>query len=134
MRNEIVATAIQIVGCHDVVACLDDVLQRIGDGSSSAGNSETSHTSLEGSHAVFEDALCGIGQTAIDVACIAKAEAVGCVLTVAEHIAGGLVDGHRTCIGCGVGLLLAYMKLQSLKVEFLAHSLIFFRYYVISLY
>ena len=36
-------------------------------------------------------------------------------LAVAEHIGSGLVDGHGAGIGCGIGLLLANVKLQGLK-------------------
>jgi hypothetical protein len=66
----------------------------------------------------FSNTSCGVGQPAVDVACIGQTETVGGVLAVAEHIGRGLVDGHRTGIGGGVGLLLTDMKLQGLKFIF----------------
>ena len=47
------------------------------------------------------------------------------MLRVAEHVRGGLIDGHSTAVGSGVGLLLTYMELEGLKVKFLvAHNLV----------
>ena len=109
--NQIVAAAIEIVGCHDMVAGLGNVLQGIGDGCGARGHGQTGHATLKGCHTVFKHALCGVGQTAVDVAGIAQTEAVGSMLRVAEHVARGLVDGHRTGVGSGVGLFLAYMQL-----------------------
>ena len=45
------------------------------------------------------------------------------VLGVMENIGSGLVDGHRTGIGDGIGLLLADVQLKGLKMQFtLAHD------------
>ena len=110
--DEVERAAIEIVGSHDMVASLHDVLQGVGDGSGTAGHGQSGHAALKGCHAVFEHALGGVGQTAVDVAGIAQTEAVGGMLGVAEHVAGGLIDGHGTGIGGGVGLFLAHMQLQ----------------------
>ena len=131
MGDEVERAAVEVVGSHDVVAGLGDVLQRVGDGSGTAGHGQTGHATLEGSHAIFEHPLRGVGQAAIDVARVAQAEAVGSVLRVAEHIRCGLVDGHRTGVGGGVGLFLAYVQLQRLKtIVFLTHSSFPFFYFV----
>ena len=124
MRDEVERAAVEIVGRDEVRAGQQDVLQGVGDGGSTAGYGQTGHAALEGSHAVLKDALRAVGQTAVDVAGVAQAEAVGSVLRIAEYIRRGLVDGHRAGVGGGVGLLLAYMKLEGLEVEFLcAHGL-----------
>ena len=47
-----------------------------------------------------------------------QCKAVSGILGIGEHIGGGLVDGHRTGVGGGVGLLLTDMKLQGLKFIF----------------
>ena len=127
MSNKVVGTAVEVVCCHNVVASLSDVLQSVGDGSGSRGHSQSGHTSFEGCHAVFEDGLSGIGQTTVDVTCITQAKAVGSVLRIAEDIGRGLINGHRTCIGCGVGLFLAYVELQGLETIILlcAHNVLF---------
>ena len=123
--DEVVAAAVEVVGSHEVVSGLQDVLQRIGDGSGAAGNGQTGHTAFEGGHAVFEDALRGVGQTAVDVAGVTQSEAVGGVLRVAEHVAGGLIDGHRTGVGGQIVIGLPHMELKSLEsvVVLCAHSL-----------
>ena len=111
MGNQIVASTIKVVSSHDMITSLSNVLQSIGDGSSTRGNSQSGYTTLEGSHAIFENTLRGIGQTSIDVTCITQSETIGSVLRVVEHIARGLIDGHGACISCGVSLFLAYMEL-----------------------
>ena len=70
---------------------------------------------LERRDALLEHVLRGVGQTAIDVSGVGQTEAVSGVLAVAEHIGSGLVDRHCAGIGCGIGLLLANVKLQGLK-------------------
>ena len=78
--DEVVGTAIEVVGCHDMVAILGNVLQCISDGCCTRCYSKACHTTFEGSHAVFKHALGGVGQTTIDVTRITKSETVGCML------------------------------------------------------
>ena len=73
-------TTIQIVGCHNVVASLHNVLQCISDSCSTAGHSQTCHTTLKGCHTVLKYPLRRVGQTAIDIAGIAQAKTVGSML------------------------------------------------------
>ena len=77
---EVERASIEVVGSYYVVAILQDVLQGIGHGGSSRSYGKTSHTTLKGSHTVFEDTLCRVGKTSVDVACVAQTEAVGSVL------------------------------------------------------
>ena len=120
-----------------MVACLGNILQGIGYGSSTARYSQTCHTALKRSHSVFKHALCAVGEAAIDVAGIAKPEAVGCMLWIAKYIGCCLIDWHCPCISCRVGLLLSYMQLQCLKSEFLfcCHkSFPFYTFFVLYYY
>ena len=80
MGNQVVRTTIQVVGRNDMVASLHDVLQSVGDGSSTRGDSQSGYTTLEGSHAVFEYTLRRVGQATIDITCIAQTKAVGSML------------------------------------------------------
>ena len=99
-----------------MVAIAGHVLQCIGDGRCSRGHSQTCHTTLQGSYSLFQYALGRVGEASVDVTCIAKSEAVGCMLRVAEHVRSSLIDRHCAGIGGGVGLLLADVQLQRLKV------------------
>ena len=125
MGYQIVGAAVEVVSSHDVVTGLRDVLQGVGDRSSSRSDCKTSDTAFKSCHTVFEDALGGIGKTAVDVAGVAEAEAVGRVLRVVENIGSGLVDGNGACISCGVGLFLSYVKLQCFEAVILAHGRMF---------
>ena len=118
VRQQVVAAAVDGLLCHDVVTSLCQCLNGVGNGGCAGSGSQCCHAALQRCDALFEHILRGVGQTAIDVACIGQTEAVCGVLAVAEHIGRGLVDGHRTGIGGGVGLLLTDMKLQGLKFIF----------------
>ena len=100
-----------------MVTGLGKSLQSIGDGSSTGGDGETCHATLERGDTVLEDALGGVGQTAVDVTGVGKTKAVGGVLGVAEHIARGLVDRHGAGVGCRIGALLANVKLQGIETK-----------------
>ena len=116
LQQVVGATVDGLLGNH-VVAGLSKSLQGIGDGSSTGGDGETCHATLECGDTVLEDALGGVGQTAVDVTGIGKTKAVGGVLGVAEHIARGLVDRHGTGVGCRIGALLANVKLQGVETK-----------------
>ena len=116
--QQVVAAAVDGLLCHDVVTGLCQCLNGVGDGSCTGSGSQCCHAALQRCNALFEHILRGVGQTAVDIACIGQTKAVCGVLAVAEHIRRGLVDGHRTGIGGGVGLLLTDMKLQGLKFIF----------------
>ena len=125
MLQQVVGAAVDSVGSYHVVTGISEVRDGVGHGSGAGSNGEASYSSFESGHTVFEDTLCSVGQTAVDVAGILEVEAVGSVLSVVEHIRGRLVDGYRTGIGCGVCLFLAYMKLEGLEMKFflVAHNL-----------
>ena len=117
MLQQVVGTAVDgLLGDH-VVTGLGKSLQGIGDGSSTGGDGKTRHAALERGNAVLEDALGGVGQTTVDVTGVGKTKAVSSMLGVAEHIARGLVDRHGTGVGCGIGALLANVKLQGIETK-----------------
>ena len=103
-------------------------LNGVGDGGCTGSGSQCCHAALQRCDAFFKHILCGVGQTAVDIACIGQISGLRRALAVAEHIRRGLVDGHRTGIGGGVGLLLTDMKLQGLKFIFRHCYLPFFIY------
>ena len=100
-----------------MVAGLSERLQGIGDGGGTRGDGEASNATLERGDAVLKDALGGVGQTTVDVTGVGKTKAVGGVLGAAEHIARGLVDRHGTGVRCGIGALLANVKLQGVETK-----------------
>ena len=115
--QQVVGTAVDgLLGDH-VVTGLGEGLQGIGDGGGARGDGEASNAALERSDTVLEDALGGVGQTAVDVTGVGKTKAVGGVLGVAEHIARGLIDRHSTGVGCRIGALLANVQLQGIETK-----------------
>ena len=131
--DKVIRAAVEVVGSDDMVAVACYVLQRIGDGSGTRGYCEACHATFQGCHAFLKHTLCGICQTAIDIACIAKTETVGSMLGVFEHIRRCLIDRYSTGICSRVGHFLTHMKGQRLNMEILflcTHSLIPFFYYI----
>ena len=80
MGNQVIGTAIQVVGSDDMIAGLHNILECVCDSRSTRGNSQSGYTTFEGSYSVFEHALSRVGQTTVDVTCIAQTKAVGSVL------------------------------------------------------
>ena len=117
MLQQVVGATVDGLLSHHVVTGLGKSLQGIGDGSSTGGDGKTCHATLERGDTVLEDALGGVGQTAVDVTGVGKTKAVGGVLGVAEHIARGLVDRHGTGVGCRIGALLANVQLQGIETK-----------------
>ena len=125
--EEVVATAVDVVGSHDVVAGSGDIFHSIGHSSSTAGKCESCYTAFESGDALLEHTLGGISEAAIDVAGITKPEAVGSVLRVVENIRCGLIYRHCARVGSRIGLFLTYVELESLEVKFIvAHILKFY--------
>ena len=86
---------------------------------------------LQSRDPLFQHVLGGVGQAAVDVARILQTEAGGGVGGVFEHVGGGLVNGHGPGIGGGIGLFLAYVKLQSFKM-IIAHGKYLFHIFMIN--
>ena len=108
---------------HNVPAVLGQCLKGVVDGSGAGGNGQRGNAALQSRDALFKNILGGVGQAAVDVALGPQGKAVSGILGIGEHIGSGLVDGHRTGIGDGIGLLLADVQLKGLKMQFtLAHD------------
>ena len=131
--QQVVAAAVDGLLGHDVVTGLCQSLDGVADGSSTGSGGQRSHAAFQRGDALLEDVLGGVGQAAIDVACVSQTEAVGGVLAVAEDVGRGLVDGHGAGIGGGIGLLLANVQLKGLEfivrhvdcLSFCTNSIIF---------
>jgi hypothetical protein len=63
-----------------MVTSLYDVLQGVGDSSGTRGNSQTGYTTFEGCDAILKDALGRVGQTTIDITCIAETKTISSML------------------------------------------------------
>ena len=115
MRQQIIAAAVDRLLHDEVTAVLPERLQRVVDRRCAGGKRQSRDAALKGCDASLQHVLRGVGQSAVDVACVGKAEAGGCMGAVAEHIGGRGVDGHRAGIGRGVGGFLTDMELQGFK-------------------
>ena len=115
--EQVVRAAVDGLLRNYVVAGLCERLQRVGDGGGARSHGQASNAAFERGDAVFEHALGGVRQAAVDVTGVGQAEAIGCVLGVAEHVARGLVNGYRTGIAGGVGAFLTDVQLQGVEAE-----------------
>ena len=115
VAQQVEGAAVHVLGCDDVVAGLGDVAHRVFHGGRAGRDGQARGAAFEGRDAVFEHALGGVGQTAVDVARVRQSEAGLGVVEVVEDVAGGLVDRHRAGVGGRVGLLLADVQLQGFE-------------------
>ena len=104
--EEVVAAAVDGFLRYDVTAVCCQRLNGVGDRRGARSQRECRAAALESGDSLFENVLRGVGQSAVDVARVRETEAVGGVLRVAENIGGRLINGYRSCVGCGVSLLL----------------------------
>ena len=127
MLKEVIGAAIDGLSGYDMVSRLGEVEDRIGHGSRAGGQRERTDAAFQGCNALFQHIEGGIGQPAVDIAGILQAETGRGVLRIAEYIRRGLVDRDGTCIGRGIGLLLAHMELECFKtVITVAHIVVFY--------
>ena len=127
MLQQVIGSSVDGLLRDDVLSCMRQGHDRIGNRSGSGSNSQSADAALQCSDSLLQNVLCGVGQSSIDVSGIAKCEAVGCMLCIVENIRGCLVNRNGSGIGCRIGLFLSYVKLFGFKFEFmLAHSLLSF--------
>ena len=113
--QQIITAAVDGLLGYNVISCLGQRLNGIGDGGSAGGQGQGCYTSLQRRNPLFQHILCGIGQAAVNISGIRQTEAGRCVRGVVEHIGGGLVNGDGAGIGGGIGLFLTHMELQCFK-------------------
>ena len=114
--QQVIAAAIDGLLRHNVIPRLGQSLDGVGDGRRARGQCQCRYASLQGGNPLLQHVLGGVGQPPVDVSGIRQAKPGGGVGGIPKHIAGGLVDRNRPGISGGVGLLLAHMKLQCLKL------------------
>ena len=94
-----------------MIASLRQRLDGIGDSRRAGGHRQRRHAAFQRRNTLFQNILRGVCQSAIDISRVGKAETRRRMGGIPEHIGRGLVDRHGSCIGCGIGLLLAHVKL-----------------------
>ena len=115
--QEVVGTAVNGTLSHNMVTLAGESRDGVSEGCGTRSDGETGDTAFEGSDALFENVLRGVGEAAVDVAGILQVEAVRSVLGAVENVRGGLVNRYRARIGCGVRLFLANVELKRFEVE-----------------
>ena len=101
-----------------MAAVLGQGLDGVADSGSTGSNSQASHAAFQGSDALFQYILGGVGQTAVNVAGIGQAKTGSCVGRVVKYVRSGLIDGNGAGAGSRIGLFLANMELKRFKMQF----------------
>ena len=109
-------------------AVLTERLQSIGDRRRARSKCQCRNTPFKGCNTLFKDILCGVGESAVDVARIGKTETSRRMSGIAEHVRCGSVDRYGTRICCGIGLFLTHMKLKRFKFIVVRHNGYFLSY------
>ena len=111
VRQQVVSSAVDGVGGYDVLSLLCKSLDGVGDSRRSGSRGESCNAALEGCDTLLENVLCGVSQSAVDVACVSKSETGRRMSGVLENIRGRGVYRYCACVGRGVGLLLSNVEL-----------------------
>lgn len=101
MRQQVGGTAVNYLLGYDMLSNLGKGLNGVGDGCSAGSDCQTCCAALQRGDALFKHALGAVGQTAVDIARVSQAEAVGGVLQIVKSTSGGCVNGNRAGIGGG---------------------------------
>ena len=111
MFKQIVAAAVDGLLRYDMLTRLSQRLNGIGHGSRTGCQSQSSYAAFKCCNPLFQNILCGICKSAVDVAGVSKTEARCRMGGIPEYIGCGLINRDCSCIGCRIGLFLSYMKL-----------------------
>ena len=117
MFQEVVGAAVDGALCDHVVTLASESRDGISKSCCTGSDCETCDTAFESSDALFKNVLRGIGEAAVNVACILQMETVRSVLSAVEHVRGGLVYRNCAGIGCRVCLFLTNVELKSFEME-----------------
>ena len=117
--QQVVGTAVNGLGCYDVLARLRQCLEGIVNCCRAGSNCQSSYAAFQGSDTLFEYAFSRVRQSAVDIAGITKTETVSCMLRVMEHIGSGCVDRNSSCVRYRICLFLTNVKLSRLKTPVL---------------
>ena len=79
MLQQVVAAAVNGLLGNYMAAVLGQGLDGVADSGSTGSNSQARHAAFQGSDALFQHILGGVGQTAVNVAGISQAKAGSCV-------------------------------------------------------
>ena len=115
MGQQIVAAAVDGLLSHDVIACLGQGLNGVADGSRAGGGGQSCYAAFQCRDALFQHILCRVGEPTIDVASVRQTKPSGGVGGVSKDVGSGLVNGHRSGIGGGIGVFLTNVELQRFK-------------------
>ena len=103
MGKQVVGTAIQRGGRHDVVARLGDRLDRVGDCCHARSDGQCSDTTFKCGDALFQHVGGRVHDAGVDVALHLQVEQIGTVLGTVKRIGHRLVDRNSNRLGGRVG-------------------------------
>ena len=86
MLEKIEAAAVDRLCSNYVLSRLSERLNGVCDRRSARSYRESRCTALESRDSLLKNALSGVCESAVDVACVAKSETVGSMLAVMEYI------------------------------------------------
>ena len=98
-----VGAAVELVAGDEVLPGRGDGRDGVEDGRLPGRGGHRARRSVDGGQPLLEHVGGGVHEPRVDVAERSQGEEVGRVLGVAEHVAGGLIDGHRPGQGVLVG-------------------------------
>ena len=115
MLQQIVCSTVDRLGCYDVISCVSQVLQRVGNSCGTRCHSQSCNTAFQSCQSLFENVLCGVCQSAVDVTCVCQSESCCRMIGIAEHVRCCLIDRNCSCVRCRIRRFLSDMQLLRFK-------------------
>ncbi len=116
MLQIVVGSAVDVLRRYNMIARVSHRLKRVGDGCGAGADRQRAGAVFKRRDPRLEDALGGIRQPAVDVACVLQSEAGLAVIAVPEYVGCRLVNRNGSCVRRRIRLLLSDMSLLRLKM------------------
>ena len=107
--HKVVTAAVNGLLGDDVAAVGSQGKDGVGDGGGPGSHGQRSHAAFQCGQALFQHLLGGIGQAAVNVSGVGKAEAGGRMGGIFKYVGSGLINGNRPGIRGGIRFFLSDM-------------------------
>ena len=111
MLQKVCCSAVNILGCYNVVSLLCKILNCICDRCCTGCYCKCRRTAFKCCDSFLEYIFSRVCKTSVNVTCICKSETCCCMIAVTEYIGRSLIDRNSSCVCHRIRLLLSYMKL-----------------------
>ena len=117
--KQVVCAAVYGLGRNDVVAAACDIADGVVDGCGAGCSCQCCCAVFQCCDTLFKYVVGRVHQTGVDVTRFGQTKTACCLCRILEHIRGGRIDRHCSCVSGRVRLFLSHVYLLGFKTIFL---------------